>query len=137
MMKSKSYLRVRYAETDQMKFAYNGRYFEYFEIGRTELMREVGLPYKTIEDQGYYLPVREVAIRYKTAAFYDELLEIETWMAKLPAPLLHIEHIIRSVERGVVLCEGHVDLMFVRAETGRACKPPDFFIEAIKGYYNE
>lgn len=57
MLKHYSYVRVRYADTDQMKYAYNGKYFEYFEVGRTEMMREVGLPYKVIEENGYFMPV--------------------------------------------------------------------------------
>jgi acyl-CoA thioester hydrolase len=99
------------------------------------MLREHGLTYKLIEDAGYHLPVREVFIQYKNAAFYDEVLEIETWMEKLPSPLLHLQHRIRSIERDVVICEGHLDLMFVKADSMRACKPPEFFINAIKEHY--
>ncbi|MBI5727081.1 MAG: acyl-CoA thioesterase [Ignavibacteriales bacterium] len=136
MMKGKTTIRVRYADTDQMRFVYNGKFFEYFEVGRTELLRVNGLTYKQIEDNGYYMPVREVKIEYKTAALYDEELEIETWAEKLPSPLMHLQHRVRSVERDVIICEGYIDLIFVRAETGRACKPPEFFINAIKEYYD-
>ena len=53
MLEHKTEVRVRYADTDQMKYAYNGKYFEYFEVGRTEMMRDNGLTYKSIEEQGY------------------------------------------------------------------------------------
>lgn len=135
MLRGKTTVRVRYADTDQMGFVYNGKFFEYFEVGRSEVMRDIGFPYKKVEEHGFYMPVREVKITYKNAALYDEELEIETWVEKLPSPLMHIQHAVRSLDRNLVICEGYVDLMFVRAETGRACKPPEFFIDAIKEYY--
>ena len=74
MQKHFTELRVRYADTDQMRFAYNGKYFEYFEVGRTEMMREVGLPYEVIEKSGFFMPVIETKIHFFAPAFYDELL---------------------------------------------------------------
>ena len=59
MLKHTTALRVRYADTDKMQFVYNGKYLEYFEVGRTELLRHVGLPYSEIETAGYQLPLRE------------------------------------------------------------------------------
>ena len=84
MLIHKTNIRVRYADTDQMNFAYNGKYFEYFEVGRTEMMRERNLTYKTIEESGFYMPVYSVHINYKNPAYYDELLEVETRVEKLP-----------------------------------------------------
>lgn len=135
MLQGKTTVRVRYADTDQMGFVYNGKFFEYFEVGRTEIMRKIGFPYKDVEAKGYYMPVREVKITYKNAALYDEELEIETWVESLPNPVMHIQHRIRSVQRNLLICEGYVDLMFVKAETGRACKPPEFFINVVKEFY--
>ena len=135
MVQSKTTVRVRYADTDQMKFVYNGKYFEFFEVGRSELMREEGLPYKSIEERGYHMPVHQVFIKYKNAAFYDEVLEIETRMPNLPTSIVHIDHTIRSVDRNVEIVTGYVELIFVRADTKRACRPPEFFINAIKKYY--
>lgn len=135
MMKGTTIVRVRYADTDQMKFVYNGKFFEYFEVGRTELLRVHGLTYRQIEEQGYYMPVREVKIVYKNAALYDEELEIETWAEQLPNPVMHLQHRIRSVQRDLLICEGYIDLMFVRAESGRACRPPEFFINSIRECY--
>ena len=65
MLIHKTKIRVRYADTDQMQFAYNGKYFEYFEVGRTEMMREQNLPYKFIEENGYFMPVLTTHIDYK------------------------------------------------------------------------
>lgn len=135
MLKHYTELRVRYADTDQMKFAYNGKYFEYFEVGRTEMMREVGLPYEVIEKSGFFMPVIETKIHFFQPAFYDELLLIETWVEKLPTSKVHIDHIIKAKERDVVMCEGYVELAFLDAKTNRPTRAPKLFIDAVKKYY--
>ncbi|GIK21004.1 MAG: acyl-CoA thioesterase [Ignavibacteriota bacterium] len=135
MLKHHTELRVRYADTDQMKFVYNGKFFEYFEVGRTEMMRDVGLPYDMIEKNGYHMPVIETKIHFIQPAFYDELLLIETWVEKLPAVKVHIDHIIKAKERNVVICEGYVELAFLNSKTNRPARAPEFFIDAVKKYY--
>jgi acyl-CoA thioester hydrolase len=128
-------LRVRYADTDQMRFAYNGKYFEYFEVGRTEMMREVGLPYEVIEKSGFFMPVIETKIHFFAPAFYDELLVIETRVEKLPTVKVHIDHIIKAKERDIVICEGYVELAFLDSKTNRPTRAPKLFIDAVKKYY--
>ncbi len=135
MLIHKSKVRVRYADTDQMGFVYNGKYFEYFEVGRTEMMRDIGLPYRKIEEEGYQMPVRETFIKYKNAALYDEELEIETRVPELTGAKVHIEHTIRSIARNIVIVEGYVDLLFIKSETKKACRAPEFFINQIANYY--
>jgi len=135
MLKHYTELRVRYADTDQMRFAYNGKYFEYFEVGRTEMMREVGLPYEVIEKSGFFMPVIETKIHFFSPAFYDELLEIETRVEKLPTSKVHIDHIIKAKERNVVICEGYVELAFLDAKSNRPTRAPKIFIDAEKKYY--
>jgi len=135
MQKHFTELRVRYADTDQMRFAYNGKYFEYFEVGRTEMMREVGLPYEVIEKSGFFMPVIETKIHFFAPAFYDELLLIETRVEKLPTVKVHIDHIIKAKERDVVICEGYVELAFLDAKTYRPTRAPKLFIDAVKKYY--
>lgn len=135
MQKHFTKLRVRYADTDQMRFAYNGKYFEYFEVGRTEMMREVGLPYEVIEKSGFFMPVIETKIHFFAPAFYDELLVIETRVEKLPTVKVHIDHTIKAKERDVVICEGYVELAFLDAKTNRPTRAPKLFIDAVKKYY--
>jgi acyl-CoA thioester hydrolase len=135
MLKHYTEVRVRYADTDQMKFAYNGKYFEYFEVGRTEMMREVGLPYEIIEKSGFFMPVIETKIHYFTPAFYDELLVIETRVEELPAVKVHIDHIIKAKDRNVVICEGYVELAFLDGKTNRPTRAPKLFLDAVKKYY--
>lgn len=135
MLKHYTELRVRYADTDQMKFAYNGKYFEYFEVGRTEMMREVGLPYEIIEKSGFFMPVIETKIHYFSPAFYDELLVIETRVEELPMVKVHIDHIIKAKDRNVVICEGYVELAFLDGKTNRPTRAPKLFLDAVKKYY--
>lgn len=135
MQKHFTEVRVRYADTDQMRFAYNGKYFEYFEVGRTEMMREVGLPYELIEKSGFFMPVIETKIHFFAPAFYDELLVIETRVEKLPAVKVHIDHVIKAKERDIIICEGYVELAFLDAKNNRPTRAPKLFIDAVKKYY--
>ncbi|MBT8392907.1 MAG: acyl-CoA thioesterase, partial [Ignavibacteria bacterium] len=135
MLIHKTFVRVHYADTDQMQYAYNGKFFEYFEVGRTEMMREHGLPYKTIEAEGFQMPVRETYIKFINPAFYDELLEIETRVESLPQARVHIDHTVTSKNRKVVIAEGHVELAFINKETKKISRAPRFFIDAIKAEF--
>ena len=77
-------LTTRYAETDQMSFVYYGVYAQYYEIGRVELLRSIGISYKKIEEKGYSLPVVNFQINYIKPAFYDDLITVKTTLIKLP-----------------------------------------------------
>ena len=137
MLKHKTKIRVRYADTDQMKYAYYGKYPEYFEAARAEMMRELNFTYKTIEENGYMMPVHSIFIRYKNPAFYDELLEIESRVEKLPDLKVRIDHTVRSTERNVVICEGYVVLVFVKQETMKIIRPPEIFLNVIKPFFQD
>lgn len=132
MLKHTTEVRVRYADTDQMKFVYNGKYFEYFEVGRSEMMRDYGLAYDVIEKSGYFMPVMEAKIVYKNAAFYDEVLIIESSVSEIPKLKVHIDHKIFSKERKMLIVEGYIELAFVNTETRKLTRPPLFFIDALK-----
>ena len=137
MLIHKTLIRVRYADTDQMQYVYNGKYIEYFEVGRTEMIREQNLTYKSIEENGYLMPVNSVFIRYKNPAFYDELLEVETRVEKLPDVRVHLDHTVRSVERNTIICEGNVELVFIQKDTKKVCRPPDFFMNVLKPFFEQ
>ncbi len=137
MLKSSTTVRIRYSETDQMHFVYNGKYFDFFEVGRAEMMRDLNLTYKEIEERGYGMPVVETFIKFKNPAFYDELLEIECRVEKLPDLRVHIDHTITCPERNKVIVEGYVELVFVSSSTKKLSKPPEFFVNAIKPFFEE
>ena len=77
MIKHVAQIRVRYADTDQMKVVYHGKYFEYFEVGRAALIRSLGLPYSELETRGILLPVIEAFAKFRKPARYDDVLSIE------------------------------------------------------------
>ncbi len=93
-------IRVRYAETDRMGLLHHANYLVYFEQARTELLRQLGLTYKDLEDQGFLLVVTKVEIRYKSPARYDDVLTIRTTVERTTA--VRIDH------RYEVLCEGRL-----------------------------
>jgi acyl-CoA thioester hydrolase len=78
-------VRVRYPEVDQMGFAHHRVHFVWFEIGRTELMRESGIPYAEVEAQGLFLPVIEASCAYRSPARYDDLLMVRTQLTEMSA----------------------------------------------------
>lgn len=125
-------VRVRYADTDKMKVVYNGVYLEYFEVGRTEMLRACGIPYAELEQHGYLLPVLEASVRYKSPALYDDLLDIEARYDATVRPLLHIEYTIRRGD--TLIATGFTVHSFVRAETMKPVRPPKVYTDAIERY---
>ncbi|MCF8241119.1 MAG: acyl-CoA thioesterase [Melioribacteraceae bacterium] len=135
MIKNKTIIRVRYADTDKMQIVYNGKYLEYFEVGRTELLRSVGLPYNEVEKHGYQLPLIEAGVKYKSPAFYDDLLEIESTNNSLYSAKVKIEYIIRRKETGEIVTEGFTEHVFVRVEDRKPVRPPKFYIDSLAEFF--
>lgn len=135
MITFKTEIRVRYADTDQMGIVYNGKYLEYFEVGRTELLRNFGLAYKTVEDEGYMLPLIETGLKFKKPAIYDDLLEVEAKVEKLISPTVHIEYrIFRKVDKEL-LTEGFTTHVFTRKSDNKPSRPPGFYIDKLKEHF--
>ncbi len=135
MLSYKTSIRVRYADTDKMEFVYNGKYLEYFEVGRTELLRSTGVSYKDIEDNGYRLPLIEAGIKYKKPARYDDLLEIEAIVSELYTAKVHIDYIIRKEETNEIVVEGFTDHIFLSSNSGKPIKPPKIYVVALAKYF--
>jgi acyl-CoA thioester hydrolase len=135
MLSHKTEIRVRYADTDQMQFVYNGKYLEYFEVGRTEMLRENGLPYSMIEKNGYQLPVLETHAKYVSPAYYDDLLIIESLVKEYPTLRIHIDYKIYRKENNNLVAEGFTEHVFIKKESKKAVRPPLFFVEAMKPFY--
>ena len=111
-------IRVRYGETDQMGFVYYGVYAVYYEVGRVELLRSLGISYKEIEAMGYALPVVHFSINYKKPAFYDDELTIQTTIKLMPSAKI-IFHYETFNESGALLNNGEVVLVFVNKATSK------------------
>ena len=135
MISSKTTIRVRYADTDKMQFVYNGKYLEYFEVGRTELLRSIGLPYSEIEKSGYQLPLLESNVKYRKPAVYDDLLEIECTLHELYTAKVHLEYKVSRQGSDDLIAEGFTDHMFIRVDTKRPAKPPKIYIEALSKFF--
>ncbi len=122
-------LRVRYAETDQMRFAHHANYIAWFEMARIELLRQVGLSYAKMENDGYMLPVLEVHVNYFKPAFFDDKLCITARFVEFERARFKIEY---NVYRdGMLISTGYSVHAFMNRE-GRAIRPPAFFMEKVK-----
>lgn len=104
--------RPRYSETDQMGVVYYGNYAAYFEVGRVELLRKLGVSYAQLEANGTMLPVVHMSIDFKRGAKYDEEVQLETSMYELPTRKISFYHILRDMN-GKTLVSGKVVLVFV------------------------
>lgn len=130
-------LRVRYADTDKMGVVYYGKYLEYFEVARTEMLREYGLPYADLEAQGYMLPVSAANARYFKGARYDDLLAITATMEHRVSPALEIHYEVRRHGDPELLAEGSTTLVFVDARTSRPTRPPKYYIEKVEAFLSQ
>jgi acyl-CoA thioester hydrolase len=115
-------IRVRYAETDRMGLLHHANYLVYFEQGRTELLRSQGFSYRDIEDQGFFLVLTKVQVRYRSPAYYDDLLTLRTIVQR--TTLVKIEHRYELYRGNVLLAEGETTLGCVNRE-GKVQPLPD------------
>ncbi|KMQ70603.1 acyl-CoA thioesterase [Chryseobacterium koreense] len=124
-------LRVRYGETDPMKYVYYGNYAEYFEVARVELFRTLGMPYDEIENRGIWLPVSEFQIKYLKPALYDQVLEIHTYVKKIPGVRIEFEYEIYNDSKQLIT-QAKTTLYFFDSKTKRPVKCPDFLMKLIE-----
>src|SRR5690606_14680057 len=128
-------VRIRYSETDQMGYVYYGNYARFYEIGRTEMMRSLGIHYKTMEEQGIMMPVISMEARYLRPAKYDDLIEIRTRIRKLDDKEIVFETRIFN-EDLKLLNRGIVRLCFIDKESYHRIPTPAFIIQTIYGNKN-
>jgi len=128
----KTLLRPRYADTDQMGIIHHAKYFEYFEIARTELLRSLGLPYSELECEGYLLPLLDCYAKYIKPIKYDQLIRIETKLENFQGARIHLSYKIFSEETNELLAEGFSKHSWVKKESLKPTKPPLKFLEVIK-----
>jgi acyl-CoA thioester hydrolase len=129
--------RVRYGETDQMGYVYYGNYAQYYEIGRVEMLRSLGLTYKDMESElGIMMPVASMQIRYLRPARYDELIRICTTLRELPGKYITF-HVELYNEEDRLINAGEVRLCFVDMKTGRTTEPPQKLMEALRPHFKD
>ena len=127
-------LRVRYAETDRMGYAYYGNYATYFEVARVEALRALGISYKELEDDGVLLPVTEFNIKYKRPAFYDDELTIKVTIQQMPK-IRFVFNYETYNSNGELLNTAFTELVFVNKETGKPMLIPNALILLLEKHF--
>lgn len=122
--------RVRYSETDQMRVVYHGNYAQYFEVGRVEWLRNKGVSYKWMEENGIMLPVVSLTMNYKKPARYDELLTLKTILINQTSVKIEFAYELYN-EVGELLTTGNSILVFVDMKTARPIAPPAYIFELL------
>ncbi|MFQ5849404.1 MAG: acyl-CoA thioesterase [Candidatus Binatia bacterium] len=131
MARNSTPYRIIYGDTDQMGVAYYANYLRWFEIGRTELLRQIGFPYASIEDGGLYFPVTEVSCRYFRPAHYDERINIETTLTSLGGATLTFSYRVYRQEDESLLASGWTKHACVDPH-GQVTKMPPNLKETLK-----
>lgn len=127
-----SYVKVRYAETDQMGVVYHGNYAQYLEIARIDWLEALGVSYKKMEEEGVMLPVYELKIRFKRSAKFDDTLRIETTLLKKPGVRIEFSYKIFN-ESEELLTEAETTLIFMDSQRNKPIKCPAYVLEKL-GY---
>lgn len=129
-------LRVRYADTDQMGYAYYGNYGAYYEVARVESLRYLGYSYRELEAQGIMMPVLENHSQFLRPAMYDELLRIEVTLPQPPGVRIQFFYKIFN-EQDQLIHTGNTLLAFVRKDSGRPCRPPKILQDLFSPFFYE
>ena len=131
MLKHITTYRVIYGDTDKMGVAYYGNYLRYFEIGRTEMIRSWGLPYKALEDRGVFLPVSEAHCKFVASAQYDDVLVIETTLDLSVRAAMKFDYQVFNQQDRKLLTTGYTIHAFMDAN-GKVIRPPKFLRQLVK-----
>ncbi len=128
MITSRASVSVRYAETDMMGVVYHGSYLPWLEIGRTQLLKDHGVPYRTLEADGFFLPVVEVNLRYLRPAKYDDEVVITTILREKPSLRIRMEY---ELHRGVELIATATSVHVFIDRSGKPVRPPAAFVSIM------
>ena len=134
MFEHSTKIRVRYGETDQMGYMYYGNYAEFYEVGRVEMLRSLGLTYSGMEQSGIMMPVLELKCKYLRPALYDEEITVKVMMDKMPGVKIHFRYELYN-EREELINTGETLLVFVNMTTNRPCLPSAEFLEKLKPFF--
>lgn len=122
--------RVDYSLTDAMGFMHHSNYARVYENARWEYFRHIGLPYSEIENQGFWIPVIGMELKYHKPAFYDDQVEVTVTISSLPRVKMPVKYTMRK--DGEIINEAVIDLAFMPKGTSRACRAPQFIVDALE-----
>ena len=131
MLTHRTTCRVTYGDTDKMGFVYHANYFRWFEMGRSEMFRYLGVSYKSIESKGYFLPLSEVHCKFNTPSQYDDVLVIETSLDPGVKAGMKFNYRVLSEDTKKVLARGFTKHACVNSK-GQVVRPPDFLLKVIE-----
>lgn len=134
MILSRTQVTVRYSETDMMGIVYHAAYLPWFEIGRTTMMKEIGVPYTRLEADGYRLPVLEVSAKYIRPALYDDTLTVLTALREKPSLRIRVDY---EVRRGDELLATGASLHAFVDRKGRPVRPPAWAIARMGEFFRD
>ena len=136
MVENKHSIRIRYSESDQMRFVHHSNYVKFFEIGRIELMRQIGINYQKLEQSGLGLPVLKIEINYIKPVFFDDEIFIKTRLIEKPSgPRISFYYEIFN-DKNQKVTEGKSDLAFMNLKTGKPVRCPEDLIHAVAPYFD-
>jgi len=135
MFVTETQIRIHYALTDQMGVVYYGHYAQFYEIGRTEAIRQIGYTYKEIEALGIIMPVVEIHSKFLRPAKYDDLITVKTTLREMPANHKISFYAEIFNEQDKLLNTGEVVLYFLNAETMQRCEMPEALKEKLMHYF--
>ena len=130
MKKFSTNIRVRYGETDQMGVVYHGNYASYFEIARTEWLRNLGITYKELENKGIMLPVISLFFNFIKSAKYDDVLTITVILKKKPLVKIEFDYEIYNQNKEKISIRNSV-LAFMDMKTNKPMRCPDYILEKL------
>jgi acyl-CoA thioester hydrolase len=120
-------IRVRYAETDQMGVVHHANHFIWFEVGRVELLRQLGFSYKEMEQQdNCFIAVVDARCRYKAPARYDDEIIVRTWLKNIRESVIHFGYELVRVEDGSLLAEGETTHIVADAQMQKTALPEKY-----------
>ncbi len=131
MKYSETKIRVRYGETDQMGIVYHGNYAQYLEMGRIDWLRNLGISYKKMEEQGVMLPVISLSLNYKKSACYDDLIYVRTKLSKMPTASIEFDFEILN-EDGEIITLAKTVLAFINMETMKPIRCPNYILDKLQ-----
>lgn len=135
MFSTTTSIRVRYGETDQMGFLYYGNYALYYEVGRVDMIRQIGITYKELEERGIIMPVVELKSKYIRPALYDDLITVKTILKEWPVDHKISFHSELYNEKQELLNIGTTTLVFLDAKTMQKIHIPEVLKEKLKGFF--
>lgn len=128
-------LRVRYAETDQMGYMYYGNYAQFYEVGRVEMLRSLGMTYKSMEESGIMMPVLDLKCKFLKPALYDEEITVKVVMNKMPAVRIHFAYELYN-EQQELINEGETTLVFIDIKRNKPCLPSAEFLNRLQSFFD-